>query len=162
MDQQSLRHNIKILEHLGWFIAEDEADEDANQFDAILNCCQPDGTSIERVPATGFLISLYEEEDGSLEARLWFFAPKYATSLDNLSTLITEDSAPIEWSIFREYYSDIWRYEANITSLKLDAYDGELYEESSYSGTSHLSASLALLEAYLRYKGAWDESDHSG
>lgn len=158
MNQQELACNIQILEHLGWFVAEDGEN---TEFEVLLLCCRPDWSVLEEVPVNEFLLSLYEEEDGSLEERLWFFAPKYSTSLDNMQSLLNEDGC-YEFSVSREYYLDTWVYDANVIALGFDDYDGEVYENSNESASSELSASMALAEAYLRCEGVWHETNHRG
>jgi hypothetical protein len=88
VDQQALEINIAVLESLGWFIVEDETDKDAEGYDCLLKCCRPDGIPIEEVFISPFLLPLYDEEDGSLEARLWFFAPRYTVNLNDIWELV--------------------------------------------------------------------------
>lgn len=156
MNQQELDTNIRILEHLGWFVAEVEleGDDQGLPFDAVLQCCRPDGSLLEEVPVNGFLLSLYDEEDGSLEARLWFFAPKYSTSLDNLESLMRGGtySPMYEYTIRREYYLDTWLYDAEVLWLGFDDY-GDCFENSTGHAESEISASMALAEAYLKCVG---------
>lgn len=153
MDQKELEVNIAVLESLGWFIAEDEADPDAAEFDHLLKCCRPDGTPIEEVPVTSFLLAYYDEEDGGLEARLWFFAPKYSTSQDNIVALIEQDSRAFEWKTQRYHYNDFWYYDAEITQLGWTD-EGEC-SVIKRTGALELisSAALALSVAYLRING---------
>lgn len=146
MNNQELSVNIAILEHRGWFIAEDETDEDAEGFEVLLLCCRPDGTTLEKVPVSPFLLSLYEEEDGSLEERLWFFAPKYSTSLDNMRRLLEEGLSIYEWSVSRWMLVGEWQHTAKVRKL-------EQIQIVSEGVTADVSSVLALARAYLKCEG---------
>lgn len=162
MDSQELATNISVLESTGWFVAEAE---DSEEFEYILECCHPDGSVLERVPISSYLLSLYDEEDGGLEERLWFFAPHYSTDMGRIWELIHEQFRLREKDV-DGFVRLVGPYNINVlTNLPTELYYiaaiacHPYFHWSEYKG-SGLTAALALCNAYLAR--ITNESDYSG
>lgn len=159
MNSRELSVNIAILEHLGWFIAETEVLSDWDDFDVVLECCRPDWTVLEQVPVTPFLLAFNDVEYGGLEERLWFFAPHYSTSLDNIWQLV-------ERTYGDEHFTGLLG-PFNINPLAHDyRYSAEISFHPYTTAYGYIgrgdSPSVALCEAYLKAETKQLESNSAG
>lgn len=144
MNSEELSVNIAVLEHLGWFVGEVESDE----FDLILECCRPDGSILEQVPVTPFFLSLYDEEEGGLEERLWFFAPRYSTDFCNALEL-AQRQYPTVFLRLLGPYDDPIRYYAELCFYPF----GPAFEHTGKGETFALALCYGLMECWRRRTG---------